>query len=137
MPKNIKIYWRVRANGTNGPSEWSSVRYFYSPNPPSVPSLVSPVKGASTTDLTPKLDWSTVSVPSGTTFDHYKVQVSTDTSFSDSGMVINKNITGVSNSYYTVPTNLIKGKKYYWHVRAYNSDGEYSNFSSLYYFTTK
>jgi hypothetical protein len=32
LPKNRVIYWRVRANGLNGPSNWSKFQ-FRTPNP--------------------------------------------------------------------------------------------------------
>jgi hypothetical protein len=77
LPQNKTIYWRVRANGANGPSLWA-VGTFKSANPPSTPTLVSPSNGAILKTLTPKLDWSNSSLPAGTTFKHYELQVAKD-----------------------------------------------------------
>ena len=83
LPANRTIYWRVRSNGTNGPSAWSSVFTLTTAKPPSIPALVAPTENLLISNtLTPKLDWGNSTVPVGVTFDKYHVQVATDAAFS-------------------------------------------------------
>jgi predicted phage tail protein len=132
LPKNMTLYWRVSTNGANGPSAWSLVRTLVTPNPPTTPSLSSPVVNALLVDLTPRLDWSTSSLPSGTVFSHYHLQVAIDSGFTN--LMVNQNISGITNSEYTLPANLQPNTSYYWRVRAFNSLGHYSPWSSVSYF---
>ena len=44
-------------------------------NPPSVPILALPVNNTLVTNLTPRLDWNDSSVPAGTTFQKYELQL--------------------------------------------------------------
>jgi len=131
LPRDKTIYWRVRTNGANGPSAWADGPAFTSANPPSVPVLVSPLNGSLTTDYTPRLDWNNSTVPAGITFDHYQLQVATV-----AGIVIDTNIPGLANSEFTPPTDLAPNTRYYWHVRAFNSDTEYSLWSATWNFRT-
>ena len=80
LPRSVTIYWRVKANGAN-PSNWSEVRTFTGANPPGVPSLVAPANAALVSNYLPRLDWSNSSVPAGTTFQKYQLQVATSNSF--------------------------------------------------------
>jgi len=132
LPKNKTLYWRVRANGANGPSAWTLVRTLVTPNTPTTPSLSSPALNALLVDLTPRFDWSTSSVSSGAVFSHYQLQVAKDSGFTD--LAVNQNISGIDNSEYTLPTNLLVNTQYYWRVRAFNSLGHYSPWSSVRYF---
>ena len=75
LTANTLLYWRVRANGPNGPSAFSAVRTLTTGNPPSVPALLLPALNALTSDLTPRLDWSTSTVPAGTAFEPYELMV--------------------------------------------------------------
>ena len=135
LTKNKTLYWRVRANGANGPSEWSEIWTLTSPNPPSRPNLVAPSNNALLTDLTPRLDWSNSIVPSGMVFDHYQLQVATDSGFSS--LVIDQNFAGQTNSEYTLVVDLLPNTRYYWRVRAFNTTGQYSSWSSARYFREK
>src|SRR6185369_12704498 len=65
LPASTVLFWRVKANGPNGPSAWSAVRSITTGNPPTVPMLLLPAVNALTTDFTPRLDWSTSTVPVG------------------------------------------------------------------------
>jgi hypothetical protein len=124
--RNLTNYWRVRANGTNT-SAWSS-RTFMGPNPPGIPALVSPANGALTTDYTPLLDWNNSSLPAGTTFDHYQLQVATNNSFNP--FLLDQSITGRSSSTYTFLSDLAPNVRHYWRVRACNSLGQCSAWSA-------
>lgn len=134
LSANSMLYWRVRANGTNGPSLWSDVRSFVTPNPPSIPSLISPSNGARISDLTPRLAWRAVTVPAGTTFSHYQLQVSTNSTFT--AIVLDQSVFTLSPSEFTLVNPLLPAKKYFWRVLACNTDGACSAWSAVWSFST-
>ena len=104
---------------------FGEVRSLTGANPPGVPTLVLPALNALTTDYTPRLDWSTVSVPAGTTFHHYQVQAATDSLFTS--LAINESgLTDINASEFTPVSDLAANTKFYWRVRAYNDAGQYS-----------
>jgi hypothetical protein len=86
---------------------------------PPVPTLISPGNGTTTSDTTPSFDWST---SSGATL--YQIQVDDSSSFTSP--VIDAN---TSSSNYTPGSGLSNGT-YYWRVRAQNSSGMWSAWSS-------
>ena len=133
LSKNKTLYWRVRTEGENGPSEWSEVRIMVTPNTPTTPKLISPKNKALVTDLMPKFDWSNSAVPYGTIFDHYQVQVATDEAFA--AVVVDKDVVGLNtDSEYTLRSALNPNTRYYWRVRAFNTLGQYGSWSKAYYF---
>jgi|GEM_PF-2413430 len=134
LPKNKTVYWRVRAKDPNSTSAWSLVWSFNTPNPPGRPSLLSPSDNALTRDYTPRLDWSTSSLPSGTVFSYYRLQVARDSGFTN--IALDTNISGQSNSEYTFTANLAANTKYYWRVMAVNNQGQYRSWSSVRSFRT-
>jgi hypothetical protein len=139
LPPSVTLYWRVQSKGANGPSLWSGWRSFTTPNPPGIPLLAAPANNALTTDYTPFLDWSNVTVPTtppgSPAFDHYRVQVDDNADFSSP--VIDENVPGlVTNSSYTPGTPLASNTKFYWRVSSYNISGQYSTWSLVRYFRT-
>ena len=134
LQKNKVLYWRVRATGENGPSPWSQTRTIVTPNTPKVPVLLSPKNKAVVATLTPLLRWKASVVPLGTEFKHYQLQVSDDVSFGS--VNIDVNIPGLGSTQYTPEINLDPGTRYYWRVRAYNTDDHYSSWSKVFWFTT-
>jgi peptide/nickel transport system substrate-binding protein len=131
LPLNKTIYWRVRAkvDGINQP--WS-IRYsFTSANPPSNPTLVSPANNALTTNYTPKLTWSQSTLPAGTIFDHYLLQIATDASFNPAFVVLEQTITDRTKPTYTLTPGLLQpNTQYFWRVRAAITLGHLSNWSA-------
>jgi len=98
-------------------------------NPPSAPSLVLPVNEVSTIDLRPLLDWTNSTVPAGTTFKNYELQLAVVNTFPAPTIV---NLSGAATkSEFTPNWNLNPNKQYYWRVRANNSLGEASPWSSV------
>jgi hypothetical protein len=91
-------------------SDWSEVRSFTTGNPPSVPLLVAPGSNALVTSTTPLLNWNNSTVPAGTTFDKYEVQVSTNNTFTE--IVATLNVVGLANSQVNTPA-LLNAVTYY------------------------
>ncbi|MEW6029461.1 MAG: InlB B-repeat-containing protein [Chloroflexota bacterium] len=129
-------YWRVRTNAVNGPSVFSEVWSFTTGNPPSTPALVAPANNALLTDYTPLLNWSNSTLPAGTTFDHYQLQIATDAAFASLVVDANVGAGDITASEYSPTTDLAANTKFYWRVRAVNSDLEYSAWSVSRYFRT-
>ena len=112
LPRNTLLFWRVRANGPGGPSAWSRVRHFYSPNPPGVPAPITPVSGMAVTSLTPTLDWADSSPPAT----RYEMQIATDSAFTK---ILGRGQSGsTSVSQFTLEAPLAMNRKYYWRVRS-------------------
>lgn len=133
LQKNKTLYWRARANGDNGPSVWSETFSVITPNTPTTPKLSLPKNKALVTSLTPRMDWSNSSIPIGTTFDHYQLQLATDAAFA--GIVLDEDVAGlITDSEFTLSSELEPNTWYYWRVRAFNSLDQYSSWSSVRYF---
>jgi len=127
LPKNVPLYWRVLTRNANGQSNWSSpVASFMSANPPSDPSLLLPAENALLYNLRPRLDWNDSTVPAGTTFDRYQLQLATDPAFMN---IVFDQDTSVSE--FVPPAPLASNTKYYWRVRSYNTLGHYSSWSAV------
>ncbi|MBN1633245.1 MAG: hypothetical protein JW917_03680 [Ignavibacteria bacterium] len=111
-----QYFWRVSAINAGGEGPYSTVFNFTTGiGVPAAPFLLAPANNTTGVPRTPTLDWS--SVPNATS---YRVQVSTDTNFTN--LVINI-VTG-SSSQYTVPSNILSyGTLYYWRANATNASG--------------
>jgi hypothetical protein len=128
------IYWRIYPKGVS-PTAWSGVHKFLSASPPSVPTLSFPSDGSLVGNDTPRLDWTNSSLPSGTTFNYYQLQIATDTKFNSLVQDITINDLSISELPFT--TLLNPNSKYYWRVCAFNTDGQYSLWSSTRSFRTR
>ncbi len=123
VEQGLKVYyWRVIARGSGGlsqPSEtWqitSAVEY---------PVLLSPANKEENVALPVVLKWQPVTGAAG-----YNLLISTNLAFTNIAL----DTTGIKGTEVTV-SNLEKGKKYYWKVSAFNSDGAglYSPFFIFY-----
>jgi hypothetical protein len=136
LKRGAPLYWRVQTKGTNGPSAWSEVRSFTSPNPPSTPSLSLPAANALTTDYTPLFKWSVVTIPlNAPAFSHYQLQVDNDPAFA-SPEVDDTSINDKATIQLESPVALATNTKFYWRVRAVNTSNETGNWSAVRYFRT-
>ncbi|MGA2503338.1 MAG: hypothetical protein ABSG01_04535 [Anaerolineales bacterium] len=131
LPRNLTLYWRVRANGLNGPSAWSAYRQYITGNPPGTPTLVAPASNALLTTLTPLLDWNQSTLPSGTTFESYQVKVATDAGFTTLAVPVPTTLTSLTGHSWEVIPDLPLNALYYWHVKACNTSNECSAWSSV------
>jgi len=123
LPAGKLLYWRVRANGSNGSSLWVS-RSFTSPMPPSVPLLLLPAKDSLNQNYTPLLEWSIVTVTAPATFARYQIQVDDDPLFA-SPLVDNTSFTRATQNQFITPP-LAQNTRFYWRVLAYNTLGQFS-----------
>jgi hypothetical protein len=115
LPGGSLLYWRVRANGANGPSAWASYLSFSTPNGP--PTLSTPTNGAVVTNYQPLLDWVTPTLAGGTSFTNYEVEVATGSGFGGTVVETDTSNATVGNSFYQVVGTLNTDAIYYWHVR--------------------
>lgn len=94
---------------------------------PGVATLASPANGALMSSLRPALDWSNAS-----SANYYQLQVATNSKFT----TIPLDKTGILTSNFTLQTDLLPGKTYYWRVRAFNNIGEPGKWSAAQTFKT-
>ena len=136
LPANTTLFWSIRINKKDVDNPWSATRSLTTAFPPSVPTLLKPANNALVTTYTPLLDWSDSKVSLlAPAFDHYRVQVADNADFSNP--VLDHDVAGISNSFYTLITPLAPKTKYYWRVSAYDAKGEYSAWSAVRIFRTK
>jgi predicted phage tail protein len=129
LTNGTNYFWRVNASNSVGSSNWSSVWSFTTANAITLaaPVLVSPADGAIGVATNAKLTWKRV-----TNAATYQVQVSLSADFST--LAFSKvNMTGTS-----VTVSKLRSKtKYYWRLRAVNSNGSLASAWSTRSFTTK
>lgn len=105
-------YWRVKATGPTGSSDWSSVWEFTTIASKLLPPLlVSPGDGQVLTTTSPELAWFTVGGALS-----YSLQYSTDRNFRNDVI----EISGISSTLYKLH-GLLPTTTYYWHVQAKDS----------------
>ncbi len=135
LANNTVYYWRVSATNASGTSLWSATFFFTTlaavvPPPPATtlaaPVLVSPADRASNVSRTPTLTWT---ASTGAT--SYKVQVSTNSSFT--ALVVDQS--GVSSTSLAITTSLASRRTLYWRVQAVNGSTT-STWSTSRRFTT-
>jgi beta-glucanase (GH16 family) len=113
LPRGTTLYWRVRGNNQYGQGNWSPVHSFDTPDPPRIPTGLTPAGGGTMTSLTPTLDWKD-SIPAA---ERYEVQIATDSGFVN---VLGRGQGGpTAVSQYMPETPLEANTTYYWRVRAY------------------
>ncbi len=129
FPQNKTLYWRVQAKTSVVSSPWSVTWSFKTGNPPSVPGLSSPSNGSLAKTYAPTFNWKDSTVPAGTVFKHYQIQVDDTPGFTST---VIDTTTIVSD--FTPLADLASNTKFYWRVRTFNSfDGSehYSGWSSV------
>jgi bacillolysin len=138
LAANTLYYWRVKANGTNGPSLYSQVRMVRTANPPSVPTLSAPANNTLVTSTTPLLNWNNSTVPVGTTFRDYNLEISTSSTFDT--LLYSANVGWLVTDSEHVTLTLANATTYYWRVRSVNTgvdtigwnlDDQYSAWSAV------
>jgi hypothetical protein len=134
LPRGKQLYWWVKANGAN-PSGWSQKWSLTSANPPGTPVLLEPFVNALTTKHKPWFDWKDSTLPPGTIFEGYHLQIATDSDFGH--LILNEYIeNGLSGSEFQTINALNPNTLYYWRVNACNVLDQCSAWSSTFYFRT-
>ncbi len=122
-----KYYWRVKAFGIVGESEFSDVFSFES-GIPAAPTLISPPHTTKEVSLTPTFTWSSMNKATS-----YHLQIATTVQFNTSSIIFDKKL---ADTFYTMITPLTANKNHYWRVSSINSLGE-SGWSDQFGFKTK
>jgi hypothetical protein len=132
---NGRYYWRVRAKDNAGnTSVWSSTRTVTvnvstsgDRTPPPTPILQSPPDGYTIASLPYTFDWTDVNDNNtgGSNPCTYEIQIDNDNSFSSPEV----DQSGLTQSQYTLTSSIPNGT-YYWHVRAKDSAGNLSDWTS-------
>jgi serine protease len=120
--KASNVYWRVRVIGSFGNSGWSPVWTVHPPIPPNVPANLKPKTKTVNKDFSPVFTWG---VPKGGAVG-YQFEISKDSDFDPADL--STDTQDVTDPTYTA-AGLDPNSAYYWHVRAVNASGEYSNWS--------
>jgi len=124
--------WHVQAvDGAGNVGEWSeSWTLTIDTTAPAKPSLVSPANGANIFDNTPTFEWTSVTDPSGVT---YQIQVDDNDDFS-SPVYYAVDLTAITH---TLPDEnaLALFVQYFWHVRAKDGVGNIGDWSEEWNFT--
>ncbi len=132
LPANSTLYWRVRARVGSAFTPWSEVWALTTARPPSTPIPLVPRNRSLLTNYQPTFSWRGSVLPAGTTLAYYQIQVDNNGDFSSPE--IDQNIT--DGTTFVPATQLSPNTLYYWRVRAFNTDGHYSFWSTRVYFKT-
>ncbi len=130
LPRGRTLYWRVRAQGGFGRTAWSQVFSYNSPATPSTPKLRSPGNGALVRSQPPLLRWYASNMLSGSVFAYYQLQLARDPGFTD---LVYEDVQKVGryNTSFLPAEELTPLRRYYWRVRAFNDQGQYSAWSAV------
>jgi hypothetical protein len=120
LPQNKTLYWRVRAKTSAVTGPWSLKWSFKTGNPATVPVLAAPANNALVKDYTPTLNWKDSTIPSGTTFKHYEIQLDDNKEFA-SPEVYTTTVGDRTDSDFTPGSDLASNSRFYWRVRAVNT----------------
>jgi hypothetical protein len=124
LPTGAKLYWRVRANGTNA-SAWTASSFMI-PVPPAKPALSSPASNALVRHDAILLKWNASVIAAGApALAYYQVQF--DDTADYSSPLYQADLTERT---FTIPDALPANQKFYWRVRAVNILGQNSSWSS-------
>jgi hypothetical protein len=136
LAENSHWYWAVRAVDSKGArSPFSAIQDFYINavnEPPSAFSLLAPGDSSFTVTKSPTLDWADATDPDPFDAVSYEVLISPFANF-DSAFVAG----GLSTSSYTVQTGAlaVRGRLYYWKVRAVDNASLNTESSEVFRFT--
>ncbi|MEI6089054.1 MAG: fibronectin type III domain-containing protein [bacterium] len=122
-----KYYWRVRAKnnfGDMGP--WSDTLEFTTKTQIGTPVALSPSTGSTNEVLKTEFTWNSLEGAIG-----YRLQLSKSSSFTS----LERDIS-VTSTNHTLTTNLDLLTKYYWRLKAWDSDKDSSSYSTVWNFTT-
>ena len=103
------------------------------PNPPSVPVLLLPAANALVLpEAITRFDWRDSTVTGGAVIDHYQMAIFRTAQCTENDWIRNENPLISEISFDGLPAN----NTYYWAVRAYNTEWDYSAWSACRVFRT-
>ena len=123
-------YWRVRRTDVSS-ATWTIAFTFRTPKPPAAPVLLIPANGAAlpAAMLAPNFTWKASVMASGAApVQYYQIQVSRQNTFT--ALDLDENTLNAS-TLFTPPSVVLKPNQvYYWRLRAFNTLGDSSLWSS-------
>ena len=122
---NTKYFWRVRATGSGGFSNWSDVYSFTTKL--AAATLSAPANNSTGISLSPTLTWSAVAGANA-----YRLEVNTKSDFTGTVIYNNNTINATSKRIGGLTDNAV----YYWRVTALSSAGNTGDASGVSGFTT-
>ena len=131
LKSNTTYYWQVRQAAPTPVGAWSAPWSFTTPVPPAAPVQLTPANGAALPagDFIPVFTWKAAVVPAGSApVQHYHIQASQKSTFTS--LDIDEYSLDASTTFTTL-FNLTGNHTYYWHVRAFNTVGDYGPWSSV------
>ncbi len=132
LANGATYFWRVKV-AAPVPGAWSVGWKFIAPIPPAAPALLTPKNTAvistiPSTNLHPVFTWKAATVPSnGKPVEHYHLQIARQKTFDNLDL---DEYTRDASPTYTPLFDLLPNQVYYWRVRAFNTSGGYSKWSS-------
>jgi sugar lactone lactonase YvrE len=135
MAAGATYFWRVKESAPVA-GAWSVTWKFYAPKPPAAPAQLLPANNAvlAADNFRPVFTWKASTIPAGATpVQHYHLQVSQNKTFD--GLDLDEYTLDAPTTY-TTPFDLTPNRVYYWRMRAFNTSGGYSVWSSVRSFKT-
>lgn len=123
LEKSKQYFWKVRALSSTDTSFWSGVFSFFVGNPiPSKVTLISPSNNSEKLNLTPKLIWTKPKFEFNWEIDFsFDLQISNNHDFLN--LVYSKD--NLKDTFLLLEEGILRpGEKYFWRVKAKNSDGQ-------------
>jgi ABC-type transport system substrate-binding protein/DNA-binding beta-propeller fold protein YncE len=133
LAAKTKYFWHVRKAAPT-PGTWSAMWSFTTPWPALAPLQLRPTdkSALSLHDFSPDFTWKAAVVPGGgRPVQKYHLQISQSSTFT--GLDLDEYTLGAGTAY-TPPADLTPNRLYYWHIRAINTAGEFSAWSSTFSF---
>lgn len=118
---NKTLFWRVRAKTSVVSGPWSAIQSFTTGTPAGVPVLLVPANNRLIKDLSPLFDWRTSTLPAGTTFKYYEIEVADNAGFLNPVIDLTTTAADITDSDFTPNSDLASNTMYYWRVRAVNT----------------
>ncbi|MGD0002809.1 MAG: carboxypeptidase regulatory-like domain-containing protein [Anaerolineaceae bacterium] len=135
MAAGVTYYWRVKESSPLA-GAWSVTWKFYAPKPPAAPVQLQPANNAvlAAGNFQPVFTWKAAVVATGANpVQHYHLQVSRSNTFASLDL---DEYTPDASTSYTTPFYLTPNRVFYWRIRAFNTSGGYSAWSSVRSFKT-
>jgi tripartite motif-containing protein 71 len=136
LANGATYFWRVKVAAPSA-GDWSVGWKFTAPIPPAAPTLLTPknlavISAVPSTNLHPLFTWKAATVPTnGKPVEHYHLQIARKNTFDN--LDLDEYTRDVSPTY-TPLFDLLPNQVYYWRVRAFNTSGGYSKWSSVFSF---